>query len=132
MLAKAGIAPRVAMSLMRHTDMRLTMNVYTDPRVFDMAGAVEKLPALAAMESQTAKATGTDDTILPLGRSESVSGPSARIGYCSAVIGNPVGHSNLTLTLVDDRDRQQKTPSGRDGGLKRVKGVEPSTFTLAT
>jgi hypothetical protein len=45
MLVNAGIAPRAAMSLMRHTDMNLTMNVYTDPRTFDMAGAVEKLPA---------------------------------------------------------------------------------------
>jgi hypothetical protein len=27
---------------MRHTDMRLTMNVYTDPKIFDMAGAVEE------------------------------------------------------------------------------------------
>jgi len=41
MLAKAGIAPRVAMSLMRHTDLRLTMNVYTDPRVFDMTGRLK-------------------------------------------------------------------------------------------
>jgi hypothetical protein len=41
MLVNAGIAPRAAMSLMRHTDMNLTMNFYTDPRTFDMAGAVE-------------------------------------------------------------------------------------------
>jgi hypothetical protein len=46
LLAKSGVAPRMAMALMRHTDMRLTMNVYTDPRIFDLAGAVEKLPTL--------------------------------------------------------------------------------------
>jgi integrase len=40
LLAKSGVAPRAAMALMRHTDMRLTMNVYTDPRIFDLAGAV--------------------------------------------------------------------------------------------
>lgn len=48
MLAKAGAAPRVAMSLMRHTDMRLTINLYTDPRIFDLAGAVAKLPTFGA------------------------------------------------------------------------------------
>jgi integrase len=51
LLAKAGIAPRVAMSLMRHTD----------PRIFDMAGAVEKLTALKAYEVAAVVATGTDD-----------------------------------------------------------------------
>jgi integrase len=62
LLAKSGVAPRVAMALMRHTDMRLTMNVYTDPRIFDLAGAVEKLPTLPAdaPQTQTVKATGTD------------------------------------------------------------------------
>lgn len=29
------------MSLIRHTNMRLTMNVYTGPGIFDLAGAVE-------------------------------------------------------------------------------------------
>jgi hypothetical protein len=31
------------------------------------------------------------------------------------------------LTLVARNDRQQKTPSGRDGVNKRAKGVEPDT-----
>jgi integrase len=33
LLSKAGVAPRLAMESMRHTDIRLTMNVYTDPRI---------------------------------------------------------------------------------------------------
>ena len=62
LLAKSGVAPRVAMALMRHTDMRLTMNVYTDPRIFDLAGAVSNAAELRqrTAEPQTAKATGTD------------------------------------------------------------------------
>jgi len=58
-LSKAGVTPRIAMELMRHTDMRLTMKVYTDPRVFDLAGAVESLPAMA-VAAQAQQATGTD------------------------------------------------------------------------
>jgi integrase len=132
MLAKAGIAPRVAMSLMRHTDMRLTMNVYTDPRVFDMAGAVEKLPAMVAMHVPALQATGTDGNSLPAGWCESGTSPSAQIGHCSASIGKPGAAGVSTLTLAGGGNRQQKTPSGRDGVKERVKGVEPSTFTLAT
>jgi integrase len=89
LLAKAGVAPRVAMTLMRHTDMRLTMNVYTDPRIFDLAGAVEKLPAIstpAAGPVEAVMATGTDGA----GWCESGTSSSAEIGNCSAVNGEDV------------------------------------------
>jgi integrase len=45
-LAKAGVAPRVAQELMRHQHIDLTMGVYTDPALFDLAEAVEALPPL--------------------------------------------------------------------------------------
>jgi hypothetical protein len=32
---------------MRHSSIDLTMNVYTDPTLLDVAGAVEVLPALS-------------------------------------------------------------------------------------
>ena len=75
------------MALMRHTDRRLTMNIYTDPRIFDLAGAVEKLPALPdPSDTNQVKGTGTDDAVIKeSGRSESVSGRVAQIGGCSAV-----------------------------------------------
>ena len=135
LLAKSGVAPRVAMTLMRHTDMRLTMNVYTDPRIFDLAGAVEKLPSFPTdpPQTQTAKATGTDSGAAGVvGRSESVSGQLAGIGSCSAASDGHDQGAAPTLTVVTGGNRQQKTPSGRDGANERVKGVEPSTFTLAT
>jgi integrase len=47
MLSKSGVAPRVAQQLMRHSDIRLTMGVYTDPKLFDLQGAVDSLPAVA-------------------------------------------------------------------------------------
>ena len=122
----------VAMSMMRHTDMRLTMNVYTDPRVCDMAGAVEKLPAMVAMTPQVVKATGTDDAPMHSGRTKSVTNRSAGIGYWSASTGKVEEPVTSTLTIVGDSDWQQKTPSGMDGVFKRAKGLEPSTFTLAT
>src|SRR5262249_17379694 len=46
LLSKTGTAPRTAQQAMRHSDIKLTMGVYTDPRLLDVRGAVEKLPAL--------------------------------------------------------------------------------------
>ena len=63
-LAQAGVAPRVAMEIMRHTDMRLTMNLYTDPTILNTARAVDDLPSLDDdddMQGQHALRTGTDD-----------------------------------------------------------------------
>ncbi len=128
MLAKAGVAPRVAMSLMRHTDLNLTMNVYTDPRVFDLAGAVEKLPALASVTAvESVRATGTEGAT---GRSESVSSTSAGVGECPAVIGGNRPPVRFDVNHNTGGDWQQKTPSGGDGVNERAKGVEPSTLGL--
>ena len=44
-LALAGVAPRTAMAAMRHSKIDLTMNIYTDPALLDVAGAVNSLPA---------------------------------------------------------------------------------------
>ena len=44
MLARAGIPPRVAMELMRHSDMRLTQTTYTDATLLPLFNEVEKLP----------------------------------------------------------------------------------------
>ncbi len=46
-LARSGVAPRVAQALMRHSDIRLTMSVYTDPKLLDTAAAVAGLPSVA-------------------------------------------------------------------------------------
>ena len=45
-LSKNGVAPRTAQAAMRHSSLDLTMNVYTDPELLDVAGAVEALPRL--------------------------------------------------------------------------------------
>ena len=44
-LARAGVPPKAAQILMRHSDIRLTMGVYTDPALFDLQGAVESIVA---------------------------------------------------------------------------------------
>jgi integrase len=43
-LAKAKVSPRVAQRFMRHSDIKLTMQIYTDPQLLDEAEALAALP----------------------------------------------------------------------------------------
>lgn len=59
-LSKAGVSLRTAQAAMRHSDPSLTANVYTDPRLLDVAGAIERLPHLplgVSTEPRRAEAT---------------------------------------------------------------------------
>src|SRR5262249_1229958 len=45
-MSKGGVAPRTAQAAMRHSKLELTMNVYTDPKLLDVRGALDVLPSL--------------------------------------------------------------------------------------
>jgi hypothetical protein len=65
MLSQNGVTPRTAQAAMRHSKIDLTMNVYTDPRLLDVSGAMESLPSMPLdgqprNPSETTMATGTD------------------------------------------------------------------------
>jgi len=47
-LMKGNVAPRVAMELMRHSDMRLTAKIYTDAMQLPTAAAVQSLPSFGS------------------------------------------------------------------------------------
>jgi hypothetical protein len=51
---------------MRHSDIRLTMGLYTDPKLLDVQGALEALPALPldGTAADAIRATGTDDSLV--------------------------------------------------------------------
>jgi len=61
-LATAGVHPKVAQTLARHSDINLTMDRYTHLAVADVAGGLDGLPELPSEPATTgtAKATGTD------------------------------------------------------------------------
>jgi hypothetical protein len=52
-LSRAGVSPKMAQSLARHSDINLTMNVYTVVSVSDQAAAVESLPPLPGMPGRS-------------------------------------------------------------------------------
>ncbi|WP_246106110.1 tyrosine-type recombinase/integrase [Rosistilla ulvae] len=45
-LSAAGVSPRTAQAVMRHSRIELTMNTYTDERLLETSAAVEHLPDL--------------------------------------------------------------------------------------
>jgi integrase len=61
MLVKSGASVREAQELARHSDPRLTMNVYTRLGVHDLAGALDRLPSVDGTDDrpERAAATGT-------------------------------------------------------------------------
>lgn len=60
MLSASGVAPRVAMELMRHSDIRLTMRVYTDAAQLPLTSEMDKLPSYSLPKSDTLHDTLTD------------------------------------------------------------------------
>jgi integrase len=87
LLSKGGVTPRTAQAAMRHSDIKLTMNVYTDPALLDVRGALDALPGLPLDPTREAgQATGTAGDF--------------RHGVCS-----------LAPTLAPTPDNSVQTPS---------------------
>ncbi|MFM7807796.1 MAG: tyrosine-type recombinase/integrase [Planctomycetota bacterium] len=126
----AGVAPRTVQEAMRHSDIELTMSTYTDPRLLDLGGAVERLPELPLRpEREVARATGTEDAgssltaLLTYGN-----GKRGRFGTSSE--NREVENAAFDVLASLGFDASRRAEASSDG--KRVKGLEPSTFTLAT
>lgn len=87
MLAKSGVQPQIAMKLMRHSSLELTMNYYTHILLDDKRTALELLPEFGvAQESR-----------------EVVNGSTQNIGYKKSV--NKVvqgGQNRVNLTKTGD------------------------------
>ena len=129
-LSKGGVSPRTAQAAMRHSTIDLTMSTYTDPRLLDVAGALDVLPSLPLDDDphvQRIKATGTGArTLVPM------------------LVQTPGNHG--TNRTIADKMNRRADPRRRDvsvdtdkssqskstGGEKRVKGLEPSTFSLGS
>ena len=78
LLSQAGVLPRVAQQAMRHSDIKLTMGVYTDPRLLDVRSAMEGLPTLPLIRETDLVAPQVAPTPDFLGQKQSVSGTVER------------------------------------------------------
>jgi integrase len=52
LLSLSGASPREAMEAMRHSDLKLTMKIYTDAAQLPVRAAVERLPSFAVGDAQ--------------------------------------------------------------------------------
>jgi integrase len=78
-LARAGTAPRVAMEIMRHSDMRLTSKTYTDAGLLPVADAVLKLPSLIL--KKPADSQIDSQGLFRAGHDQSSTGADGTTGY---------------------------------------------------
>ena len=105
MLSMAGVAPRVAQAAMRHSSIDLTMNVYTDPRLLDVQGAIESLPGMTVTSEPTAQrqriAAGAENLVAP------TVAPTA--DFSSVSQSTPVTYSAFSPELSESPEKR-KTP----------------------
>ena len=129
---------------MRHTDPRTTSKIYTDEKMLPLAAELAKVPSLPdvsapAPEAIPLRATGTDDAT----RAPLMHQTSGLLGQRLAPEGTGINEGGvregasgtvLQVASMSAIGIKKENPASSDTGRlrKRVKGVEPSTFTLAT
>jgi len=63
LLSRGGVPLRTAQAAMRHSDPSLTANIYTDPRLLDVHGALDALPSLPLSQDPDADRQRVQATI---------------------------------------------------------------------
>jgi integrase len=131
MLNRAGVAPRTAQEIMRHSDIRLTMATYTDATLLNVSGALDSLPKLGTgkpdSEPVRVRATGTDDmnTASPLApllapktgdRGKSVSFPVTLQGDFGAHSGSRDGSEKRSKPMKKALSDVKSDRASRSGG----------------
>ena len=106
-LATAGVSPKAAQELMRHSDINLTMKTYTTLRLSDVAGDLNKLPALPTGDGQTQRATGTTDAA-PIERHTTTAKPTPVL--VARLVARPIGKKGLPLMTADESRPSESAP----------------------
>ena len=127
-LATAGVSPKAAQELMRHSDINLTMKVYTNLRISDVAADLEKLPILQTADPHQLRATGTDN--------EQAGNISDKASVSVArIVARAIDESHNRLTTVDESDTSHKSVGTGTAGNEQVpdlQGLEESCSALMT
>jgi integrase len=69
-LCAAGVPLRTAQAAMRHSKPELTANIYTDPKLLDVAGAINALPALTVRNENVSTLIGPSCVVRQLCHAE--------------------------------------------------------------
>jgi len=114
-LSKGGVAPRTAQAAMRHSNIDLTMNVYTDPRLLDVQGALNALPALVwsppvIAEPAVMRATGTDDRNATMESRPAQNSVAPDVAPTTGQRGHFLSFPVIQTKAGDQRTEAQSTP----------------------
>ncbi len=118
MLAVNGVSPRASMELMRHSDLKLTMKVYTDTSHLPLQQAMASLPSLNC-GNRTTQLTAHAGVISGLSES-----PAVAPGRTS-----PLSQAPQPVALR--RKKAARVAPGRLSEMEQAKRLELSTSTLA-
>ena len=142
LLAASGTHPKVAQSIMRHSDINLTMSLYTHTLRGQESEAIENLPDLSLPSRKSQRATGTDDAVVESaykpaykkltkkadfeGNSMSLIG-SSQAGELSNIPQNVEGSKSLQMTdLETKKDRLSSPDVGQNSnGRYRTRTCDP-------
>jgi integrase len=135
LLAASGVSPRVAMELMRHSDMKLTMGVYTDVTQLPVIAEAARLPSLcipcAAKNAENfSTATAAD-----------VAGDAQRHAQTGDAAGRELSQPDVATQESDSCNPLESVALGHEKAprddprrfpkMERAKRLELSTSTLA-
>jgi len=129
LLAAAGVHPKVAQTIMRHSDINLTMSRYTHVFKGQESAAVASLPSLSVKghESNTAAATGTDGNA---SAPENLAFCLARQGGNQRISAGAGGQETADSQTTDNCSKRpsevQKRPSKGPETQLPKEGIEPS------
>jgi len=133
-LSAHGVPLRLAQAHLRHTDPRLTANIYTDERSLPVAAAIIELPSFPtepAPARNPLRMTGTDPTVCkPRAAHAQRAQRSIEQESSTACSDNGTDDERKTQTPLDGPEKGGATE--HEEASKRVMGFEPTTFTLAT
>lgn len=143
LLSRGGVAPRTAQSAMRHSSIDLTMNVYTDPKLLDVHGALDSLPVLPISSSpfkapETERATGTND----LRQTQFAPAFAPTLGKPRQTPSHPGKYPALSDALEQHRRHAASVSGAKENGSpettsreprkERATGFEPATSSLGS
>jgi integrase len=119
LVSLSGAAPRVAMELMRHSDIKLTMKTYTDSSQLPLRKAIEALPSLLGVKaiSHTAHNTGITDI-------------ACREASRGDAQGSSRGEGEIASDEALGRELAQNGTSCHSREMVRGAGFEPATFRV--
>jgi integrase len=129
-MSKGGVAPATTQAAMRHSDIKLTMGTYTDPKLLDVRRALDVLPGLPlgdVIQPPQVSITGPD-TLSGVGTPALASLLASAPGYQSTVGGTSDHEGHFTGAWTEAGGLAVSGVSVNTNGPQSTGDHEPSSF----